>query len=252
MGILNPNVLFADDSATNQYICKKIFEKLEVPFEMVRTGKAVISACKRNSYDLIFICTYLPDMKTIEVIREIKTIDLNHHAIVIGVTANSIEEDYSKCVEAGMDDLISKPLEFYKLSDCITKWFSQNDISDHKAAFQMDYHDLPILEFKHVIHLFDNNTSAICEFAEVIINELECQIFLIDERIYEKNVPAIKRAAHRIKGAASDIGGKQVAALSKIIETLPDNESMDVIIEKFNELKVAFERLVKALKMHTW
>lgn len=108
-------VLVAEDNEVNQLIIKRMLKKLDIDPIIVETGLEAVNECSKNSYDLIFMDMHMPQMDGVEATKEIlKKMDKNKAPYIVALTANILEEDKKKCLEAGMSDFVSKPM---KLSD---------------------------------------------------------------------------------------------------------------------------------------
>ncbi|HEC04681.1 MAG TPA: response regulator, partial [Thiothrix sp.] len=106
------NVLLVDDSRVNQYVGKETLLKLGLDFEIAINGEEAVIARKKNNFDVILMDCQMPIMDGFEATREIRKYESEKNkkpVIVIALTANAMQGDRDKCVEAGMNDYLSKP-----------------------------------------------------------------------------------------------------------------------------------------------
>ena len=117
-------VLVAEDNEINQLVLKKIVEKLGHSVHIVKDGTEVIQALAYDSYDLILMDVQMPRMNGLEATKVIrKSLPPEKLPIIVAVTANALKGDREHCLEAGMDDYISKPIKSDAIHNVIDKFF---------------------------------------------------------------------------------------------------------------------------------
>ncbi|TDO22678.1 hybrid sensor histidine kinase/response regulator [Pedobacter duraquae] len=105
-------ILVAEDNIINQKIVVKTLKSIGYPCDVVANGLEVLSSIERQPYDLIFMDIQMPEMDGLEATRKIIELYGKSRPIIIAMTAGAYEEDKQKCMEAGMDDYITKPFDF--------------------------------------------------------------------------------------------------------------------------------------------
>lgn len=116
-------ILVAEDNLVNQMVLSKILKKLGFEVELAKNGEEAVDKALSTAYDLILMDMLMPGKDGIEATVEIR----NVHAespIIVALTANVSKEDRDKCIEAGMNDFISKPISRDRLEELMNKWFS--------------------------------------------------------------------------------------------------------------------------------
>jgi len=123
------DILIAEDNEVNQMFIKYIMEDMDVDFKIVPNGKLAFQTWKQFSPKLVLMDISMPDWNGYEAtqaIRECETSESREHTPIIAVTAHALTTDKEKCLEAGMDDYISKPISIVKLKAHIEKWTDIN------------------------------------------------------------------------------------------------------------------------------
>ncbi|GAB6281480.1 MAG: hypothetical protein STSR0008_02200 [Ignavibacterium sp.] len=116
-------ILVAEDNFINQKYLERLLKKLEYSFLIVGTGSEVIEVLKREKYDILFLDISMPDMDGFEVTKIIKEKFLQEEQpIIVALTANSSDEDKEKYLNAGMIDLLPKPIQIQDLKNIIEKY----------------------------------------------------------------------------------------------------------------------------------
>ncbi len=123
-----PRILIVEDDKTNQKAALTILEKLSYHAEVVSNGLEAIQTLEEHAYDLVLMDIQMPEMDGFEatrIIRDHASLVRNHKIPIIAMTAYAMKGDREKCLQAGMDDYIPKPVHPQGLSDMLEKWFGK-------------------------------------------------------------------------------------------------------------------------------
>lgn len=126
------SILLAEDNIVNQKVGMKILEKLGCRADAVADGLEAVKALELIPYDLVLMDCRMPEMDGYEATRLIRGPEssvLNHDIPIIAMTANAMEGDRDRCIDAGMDDYITKPIDPQALIDVIEKWLKEPEKS---------------------------------------------------------------------------------------------------------------------------
>lgn len=120
-------ILMAEDNVVNQKVAERIFRKLGYDVDVVENGVDVLSAVSNKSYDLVFMDVEMPVMDGLDATRKIRhgELDLRREPVIIAMTAHALESSRQLCLDAGMDDYISKPIAVDVLQEVIQRWVVQ-------------------------------------------------------------------------------------------------------------------------------
>jgi CheY-like chemotaxis protein len=117
--------LVAEDNPTNQKLALKMLEKLGHQVDVVENGELAVKALESVAYDLVFMDMQMPEMDGIratQIIRDVSSKVLNREIPIIAMTANALTGDREQCLEAGMNDYLSKPIQKSLLEQALVKW----------------------------------------------------------------------------------------------------------------------------------
>jgi signal transduction histidine kinase/ActR/RegA family two-component response regulator len=125
---LTGRVLLAEDNAVNQMIVLRMLKKLGLAADLAATGREAVDAASLGSYDLILMDCQMPEMDGYEATRLLRGREQGRFRIpVVAVTAHAMSGDREKCLAAGMDDYITKPIQFEVLRGIAQKWCGRRD-----------------------------------------------------------------------------------------------------------------------------
>ena len=118
-----PRILMAEDNQINQRVGKLILKHAGFAIDLVSDGSEALEAHKAKPYDLILMDCQMPTMDGLEACRQIRKLETTQ-PIIVAVTANALVGEREKCLEAGMDDYLSKPFQAEQLVAVVRKWTS--------------------------------------------------------------------------------------------------------------------------------
>lgn len=117
----NPRILIAEDNAINQRVVKLILQRAGFTLDLVGDGSEAVAAHQANPYDIILMDCQMPVMDGFQASRTIRSLG-DPQPIIIAVTANALVGEREKCLEAGMNDYLSKPFQAEQLVSLVKRW----------------------------------------------------------------------------------------------------------------------------------
>ena len=223
-------ILIAEDNQINQKLALNIFEGLGYTPKIVSNGLEVIDVLRKESYDLIFMDVQMPELDGLETTRFIiQKMNLEHRPIIVAMTAFALEGDKEKCMEAGMDDYISKPFQIEEIVERIRKWggryiqvraemVQQNNNRNSEKSSDV------VLDMTVIQRLRDMTAGSDPTFFSQVIAMFIDQgreITKDMERLCkEKDWQGMSKLAHKLKGSALNIGANLLAEVCRQIELI--------------------------------
>jgi len=224
-------VLIAEDNPINQKLAVHILRRMGYNPDVANNGQEVLDLFKIKTYDLVFMDIQMPEMDGFQTTRLLKeNVPASRRPAIIAMTANALEGDREKCLEAGMDDYISKPIRIAELQHTIEQWAkSRGGVPDGKPTQATRTADRAV----PVEALFD--LSVINDLKEINDTAHEQASFLVDltssfreesdelmRKMYHsletKDLTGLCRLAHSLKGSSANIGARALADACKKLE----------------------------------
>ncbi|MFH2059114.1 MAG: cache domain-containing protein [Pseudomonadota bacterium] len=232
-------ILLVEDYPTNQKIAKKHISTAGFNIILAENGRQAVDIYKTRKFDMILMDIQMPEMDGYEackIIRELEkqfsgnTPDFKKVPI-IAMTAHAVSGVREKCVTAGMDDYISKPLKRDDLISMIDKWTrvdSKTNLSESIAEPEQSKEKQdPVepIDIETALEEFGGDKEFLMEVIDEFIQAIEEQMPLIRQAILVKDSSTLKKEAHAIKGGASNLIAQALANAAKELEDIGKSEN---------------------------
>jgi len=245
-------VLLAEDNVTNQLVALKILEKYGYRVDAVADGKEVLDALSRLPYDLVLMDCQMPEMDGFEATRAIRKKEgTGKHLPVIAMTASALQGDREKCLEAGMDDYLSKPVEPAKLAEMVERWLI--DTEEGLEVLEMDTTDahtesLPVFDRAGFIARAMDDMDLARLLITTFLADMPAQIASLSAALAAGEVKLAERQAHRIRGAAANMGAEAFRETANLLEEAGRTGNLEGMRQLMHELEKRFATLKDALE----
>ncbi|MBP9490397.1 MAG: response regulator [Aliarcobacter sp.] len=226
-------VLVAEDNINNQKLIEVLLKKLGIEVTIVSNGLEVVESYKKDKYDLILMDINMPIMDGLTATKEISLIKNEYYDIpIIALTANSIAGDKEKYLSLGMDEYISKPIEFDKLTSILDKYLNNNknsDISKNENENRVKF------DKNKTIERLGLDEDTVDMLLDNFFLTLDSDLQKLQKAIDSKNSEEISKAAHYIKGASTNLGMDEATVILQNIETRALNKEIDFNLKELKE-----------------
>jgi len=249
-------ILVAEDNPMNQKLTVTILQRAGYGVDAVENGLKAIEALKRSTYDLVFMDVQMPEMDGFEATKAIRNFEGDRqHTPVIAMTAHVMKGDQERCLEAGMDDYISKPIEPQVMFKVIEKWIISSAIQERISTVQESKEkkhkpDIP-LDMETALKRLDGDKDLFKELMSEFLYHASEQLSILEEAVRKGDAKCVVREAHAIKGAAGNLGAKNLADSALRLEQLGRTGNLDkgenLIADLQKELKRLKEYAHKSL-----
>ena len=245
-------ILLAEDNAINQKVALKQLEKLGFRADGVGNGREAIDALWSIPYDLVLMDCQMPELDGYEATRLIrKSETMQFKSIpIIAMTANAIKGDKERCLEAGMNDYVSKPIRTDDLERVLDRWLSkiQNSKTGDRATA---FHKEPALDpgvLSDLAELDQGGTDRLIdELGGLFVSTVQERIRKMEQALEVKDFERIRKDAHQLKSSGGNLGATVFSRLCESLEELEDGEFPLQASRLLTETQQEYERVCHAL-----
>jgi signal transduction histidine kinase/CheY-like chemotaxis protein/HPt (histidine-containing phosphotransfer) domain-containing protein len=240
-------ILLAEDNPVNQRVALHVLQKAGHAPLAVGNGKEALAALNREAFDLVLMDVQMPEMGGFEATRAIREqeIQTGRHLPIVAMTAHAMKGDRERCLDAGMDEYVSKPIQKADLFRAI-----QAVIPSGSGGTET------VKAVATLPHAFDRQTAlervgddeeALSEVINLFLYDVPRQMDEIRTAIREGDHQRLESAAHCLRGAAGCLGGNRTAAAALRLESLGKLANLSGATEGLNELEHELKRFINEI-----
>ena len=223
-------VLVAEDNIINQKVATRMLSRLGYQADVVGNGAEAVDATAAVEYAAVLMDCMMPEMDGYEATRRIRARDALRDAVpIIAMTANAMTGEREKCLAAGMDDYITKPVNREELGAVLDR-LARRDISDGEASRRSAARPTPATPeapaspalnpamLEALGALGDDDDSFVAEVVELFLQDAPPRIASLAAALEQGAVETAQRAAHTLKGTSANIGAIEMQAICERLE----------------------------------
>ncbi len=244
-------ILLAEDNLINQKVILRTLKEAGYEYDAVANGLEAYSYVKLNHYDLILMDVQMPEMDGLTATEKIRSLGNSKKEIpIIAITAHALKGDKEKCLNAGMNDYISKPINTDELIRCIDEYLKIKPMetkNDETENDESNNHD-SLFDFSHLQKMSLGDMSFQTDLILSYVEDLTDRFKKLEIYIAERNLTKIVKEAHTIKGASYSVGATKVGDEALGIEISGKHHDLDNAISRLVKLNQAVEETKKLLK----
>ncbi|MGK5092136.1 response regulator [Deltaproteobacteria bacterium TL4] len=238
-------ILVAEDNRINQVLVIALLEELGYIADMASNGREVMDSLKRQDYDIILMDVQMPELDGFETTRHIldKWPEARRPKI-IAVTANALQGDKERCLEAGMNDYLSKPIMENELISVLTRWGQQ--IGAY-SVLQKEILEREIIN-KQIFSAL--NPVLRKELIKIFLQQAPLSIEQIKTHIEHEDFRNLSLDAHDLKGSCLALRASQMAMICEVLQKKGEHQDLSEIPTLMKLLEDNFSLLRKELKTY--
>ncbi len=241
-------ILLAEDNAVNQKLAMRQLQKLGYTARAVSNGAEVLQEIQRVSYDVVLMDCQMPEMDGYEVTRHIREFEQQNAAqpspvYIIAITAHALEGDRERCLSAGMNDYLTKPLHIAQLEAALDRAARRRPAVE-KSDIVLD--PVCIAGLKELRE--PGQADPLVELSDLFNREADACVRKMESGLTEHDANATARAAHSLKGSANNLGANRLATVCSGVEESVRATNWAQVGLQLEELKTQLERVRESLK----
>ena len=243
---LHGKVLIAEDNDVNQKVISLMLKSCNLNFEIAEDGLKVIECLNRNHYDLILMDCQMPELDGYETTRIIRNSNKPYQGIpIIALTANAMASDRDKCIAAGMNGFIAKPVNQQHLNDTPKEWLNPNTDgvvnSDNNTPENSHNVLIDQTELLALINIMEDEFNTLLE---TFIQDSEIKLETLALTVHASNTLETNDILHLLKGSCLSIGAIRLISLLTSLETLANEASFNGIKQRLPQLERCYRETV--------
>lgn len=254
-------ILLAEDNPSNQKVAQAILKKLGYRADVVTNGVEAVSALSRIPYDLVLMDCQMPEMDGLEatrLIRDPASGVLNPQTPIVAMTANAMQGDRKRCIDAGMNDYLAKPVKPEELAEVLKRWIHRAPEAGNRKQSREKDPPPAVLVNDGVFHESDllgrlmGDRELAREIVAGFLEDIPIQVRKLKDMVSRGDAAGARRQAHAIKGAAANIGAP---ALRKAALELEDKWGAGGLEDGFGMLpllETEIDRFKHVLEQTGW
>jgi PAS domain S-box-containing protein len=234
-------VLLAEDNIINQKVALKILSYAGYLTEAVGNGLEAVEAVKNNDYNIVLMDVQMPEMDGFTATQKIRQFEDEKSKIpIIAITAHALMGDKEKCIAAGMNDYISKPIVAEKLLATMDAWLGiKTPKVVEKIKLEKGFEKLLDFSVLNKMSLGDKNFQK--DLLKSFIQDILDRFAKLYNLIKTKEIEKITNEAHTIKGASYSVGANKIGDEALGIELSGKQKDLPSIIERMENLQKAID-----------
>ncbi|HEY9875502.1 MAG TPA: response regulator [Candidatus Obscuribacterales bacterium] len=260
-------ILLAEDNAVNQRVAKLTLEALGYQADVVANGLEVLQALRRQTYDVILMDVQMPEMDGLTATRQIcQEWETGKRPRIIAMTAYATKGDRERCLEAGMDDYISKPMQITQLVQALERCQPNHSLNPvdfrvETTAEELEAVDQPSYAPSSTPNPLDTKvlqslrkmagskaTAVLVQIIDNYFEETPRLLQAIRDAVVAGDAIALQSAAHTLRSASANLGATTLARLSKELESMGRAGTTVGALEKLSQLEAVYETVKVALQ----
>jgi signal transduction histidine kinase/DNA-binding response OmpR family regulator len=250
MAIRGLQVLLAEDSLVNQKLAMALLQKWGHSVSVVDNGRAAIAAAGSQEFDLILMDVQMPEMDGLEatfIIRD-KEKRTGRHVPIVAMTAHALKGDRERCLDAGMDEYVAKPIHAQQLFNVIETLLGGS--AGLSAPSEVPPSEESEFDWSGALDSVQGDRELLRSVAEAALCEVPDLIAKVRQAVAEKDPAALHVAAHTLKGSIRYFGASSAFDLAYELEQMGRQGNLDGAEETLAALEQEIERLVPVLRRH--
>ncbi|HXF06123.1 MAG TPA: ATP-binding protein [Blastocatellia bacterium] len=243
-------VLLVEDNVINQRVAVQMLKKLGHHVEVVGEGREAVERVKRASYDLVLMDCQMPEMDGYEATRLIRQWEAQQgnrrHLPIIALTAHALTGDRERCLAAGMDGYLAKPIRLDALHRVIadTCRYLEPEIPRRNPSWPPEE---PVIDSHQVLEHVEGDRDLLNEIIALFLAEAPTITNTLEQALAQENCRALERAAHRLRGALGHLGAGRASDVALRLEQAARKGDLGAAAPLVAELKLLLSDVVQEL-----
>jgi CheY-like chemotaxis protein len=239
-------VLVVEDNPINQQVAAELLKKMGCEVSLAENGQVALECCQENDFDLIFMDMQMPVMDGLQATKALRNLDQTRHIPIIAMTANVMKGDKERCLQAGMNDYIGKPVGKEEIRNKLEQWLGikildNSSGKNRRSNLEIGMEKLQIFEdpelAKEIIELFvDNHGNDALQLKKLALKD--------------HDYISLLKVAHKLKGSAAELNLPELSQLCENIRIACNANDFAEVERIVNKIETELANSIQKLKQY--
>ena len=255
--LIDARILLVEDNHINVVVAKGLIEMFGPSVDVANNGQQALEMLKKQHFDLIFMDCQMPVLDGYECTRYIRADDsglINREIPIVALTANAMRGDREKCLAAGMNDYLAKPVESEMIYQKLKQWLSGEQTENAQPKEKIPEEAITVNAMQQVFdqdefsrRLMDDQ-GLMQQVAQNFVKDIPQQLDNLQQAIAARDMTVIAGLAHKIKGAAANLAANHMSTLAMQMELAAKDGTLSAPEQEYQALVAAYQQLSDILQ----
>ncbi len=246
-------VLLVEDNPVNSGVMRRVLERLGVACEVAENGRLGLEALAAQRFDLVLMDCQMPVMDGYQATRAWRRREAEQggHIPIIAMTANAMQGDREKCLEAGMDDYLAKPVGIETLAAMLSRWGVTAEVqakTPQRQAERPSGAERRMLDRDVLEELREVMEDGFADLVRTYLENAPTLVAQLREAAEARELQAMIVPAHSLKSSSANMGAMHLSGLAKAVEIAAREGRLEEALQAWRELPECFEATCRALR----
>jgi PAS domain S-box-containing protein len=256
--LIAARILLVEDNHINVVVAKGLIEMFGPSVDVANNGEQALDMLKKQQFDLIFMDCQMPVLDGYECTRQIRSDEsglINPEIPIVALTANAMRGDREKCLAAGMNDYLAKPVESEMIYQKLKHWLSDEHIempqkkqADTEEPTKVD--TMQVFDQEEFSRRLMDDQDLMQQVAQNFVKDMPQQLDKLQQAVADKDMTVIAGLAHKIKGAAANVAAGHMSSLAMHMELAAKDGTLAAPEQEYQALAAAYQHLSDTLQQN--
>jgi len=248
------DILLAEDNRVNQVVATRLLERMGHTITVANNGAEALSLLAGRSFDLVLMDIQMPQIDGLAAAKSIRLREAQTHCHVpiIAMTAHAMKGDRERCLEAGMDGYVSKPINTKDLELAITNLMNLpvNDSFSASTDPHLGSSSIPVnLDLRQIFDRLGRDEALLYEVIEIFIDQAPKHVDTLRSALAQGDSEAVEKTAHSMKGELGYLGISDVSQKARELEELGRKHDLEQASRIFASFEAEISAIVAAMRL---
>jgi CheY-like chemotaxis protein len=242
-------ILLAEDSVINQKLALGLLARQHHQVVVANNGQEALQQLRSSEFDVVLMDVQMPVMDGLEATREIRKREKQEggHVPIIAMTAHALKGDRERCIAAGMDQYLAKPIRGHQLTELLAKISSHQDLAAEAAEPMDPSTTVDVVDWNEALRTAGGNRELLTEIVEAFLEESRRLMKAMQEAADQGDMVTLERSAHTLKSAARYFGANHASETALRLELMGRDRQLPHVREGLAELQAELANLTRVL-----